>query len=480
MVDKNIEYAIEALTQLINEFNNKEFESFRDLRKVVNLRLYDDGKLKRSILENEFLNNNDIRFFTGMFQGLFTDTWFPGGSREHANKYIEYFQKAKNILEKISAPQTTQKDNQLQVKKLESKEINTISTINIKKLYAIDDITLENLSDQREIYIVGENGDGKTLLLQGIALGLKGVEEGEVFDFLKGCDPEISVVDGDQNRYDFNQTFRAKNFFAYGVSRNQHSEKKDQPGYLTLFDAALDLNNPVEWLQQIDYANKSNQSGVIPLKTATDMLENLLDHNVKIKVDFKKVQFIERGSDVSFKQLSAGYQGVLNIVTDLLSRLAETQPEIIDTKKYRGVVLIDEVELHLHPKWQYNFVSKLRNYFPLIQFIITTHSPTVLLGASRKAIFYKVYKENGVVQVSNRINHGDFTINSITSSPIFDLEEITSRDYNGDFSSDDFITEKIHRVIRERIKKMPLSIIFPRGSMLIKGIIIRQKKFRRS
>jgi len=76
---------------------------------------------------------------------------------------------------------------------------------------------------------------------------------------------------------------------------------------------------------------------------------------------------------------------------------------------FQGVVLIDEIELHLHPKWKYNFMKKLRETFPLIQFIVTTHSPTVLLGASEEAVFYKIYKEDGEVQISNQIANKGYT-----------------------------------------------------------------------
>ena len=59
-------------------------------------------------------------------------------------------------------------------------------------------------------------------------------------------------------------------------------------------------------------------------------------------------------------------------------------------------MLVDEIGVYLHPKWQYTIVRKLRSWFPLVQFIFTTHSPIVIMGASKDAAFYKVYKEGGV------------------------------------------------------------------------------------
>jgi AAA15 family ATPase/GTPase len=156
---------------------------------------------------------------------------------------------------------------------------------------------------------------------------------------------------------------------------------------------------------------------------------------------------------VSFEQLSAGYKGVITIICDLISRLSEKQ-QVESIADFQGVVLIDEVELHLHPKWKYNFMKKLRDTFPEIQFIVTTHSPTVILGASKEAVFYKIYKEEGEVKISNQIANEGYTHNSLVSSPLFDLDTITSREYDKKrVSSDDYIYDKIHQVISLRIKE---------------------------
>jgi predicted ATP-binding protein involved in virulence len=78
--------------------------------------------------------------------------------------------------------------------------------------------------------------------------------------------------------------------------------------------------------------------------------------------------------------------------------------------------LIDEIELHLHPKWQYGFMQKLRDTFPLLQFIVTTHSPTVLLGASMDAVYYHIYKKEGIVAVSEQKEINSDFLNDIQSN----------------------------------------------------------------
>ena len=78
-------------------------------------------------------------------------------------------------------------------------------------------------------------------------------------------------------------------------------------------------------------------------------------------------------------QLSDGERGVLAMVLDLTRRLAQANPEMRDpAAQAEAVVLIDEVELHLHPSWQRRIVKNLTETFPKCQFIATTHSPQVI------------------------------------------------------------------------------------------------------
>ena len=89
---------------------------------------------------------------------------------------------------------------------------------------------------------------------------------------------------------------------------------------------------------------------------------------------------IDRGDHtVSVRQMSDGERGVLALVFDLTRRLVQANPEMQDpVAEAEAVVLIDELELHLHPRWQRQIVGKLDKTFPRCQFIATTHSPQVV------------------------------------------------------------------------------------------------------
>lgn len=86
-----------------------------------------------------------------------------------------------------------------------------------------------------------------------------------------------------------------------------------------------------------------------------------------------------RGVELLVRQLSDGERGALALVLDLTRRLAQANPALDDpAAQSPGVVLIDEVDLHLHPKWQREIVRNLPEAFPKLQFIATTHSPQVI------------------------------------------------------------------------------------------------------
>ena len=160
-------------------------------------------------------------------------------------------------------------------------------------------------------------------------------------------------------------------------------------------------------------AHKDNQLLISMVKST---LKKVLGDEVEIDITPDEVSFIERDTkNVSFKQLSAGYKSVITLICDLIEKLSNNQPYISNIKEYQGIVLIDEVELHLHPKWQYSFMNKLRETFPLIQFIVTTHSPTVLLGASMEAVYYQIYKDDGIVKISEQKEVKNNYINDIQS-----------------------------------------------------------------
>ena len=96
---------------------------------------------------------------------------------------------------------------------------------------------------------------------------------------------------------------------------------------------------------------------------------------------------------VPFNYLSDGYRNMVAMVADIAHRASRLNPHFDSesAKKTQGIVLIDEIDLHLHPKWQRRVVDDLQEAFPNIQFVATTHSPFIIqsLKAVRLLILTK-------------------------------------------------------------------------------------------
>lgn len=95
--------------------------------------------------------------------------------------------------------------------------------------------------------------------------------------------------------------------------------------------------------------------------------------------------------------LSDGEKGVISLVADIAYRMALLNPDLLEhVLETPGIVLIDEIDLHLHPAWQKKIVDDLIHIFPNIQFVITTHSPSVLANVRKEYVqilnHYQLYK----------------------------------------------------------------------------------------
>ena len=93
-----------------------------------------------------------------------------------------------------------------------------------------------------------------------------------------------------------------------------------------------------------------------------------------------------RAENLSLNQLSGGYRIVLALAADLARRMAQGNPHLDDPRQSEAIVLIDEIELHLHPEWQQRILTDLMRTFPNAQFIVTTHSPQVLTTVEPQCI----------------------------------------------------------------------------------------------
>ena len=105
------------------------------------------------------------------------------------------------------------------------------------------------------------------------------------------------------------------------------------------------------------------------------------------------IVYSEAGQSMPISLLSAGYQSLLWMTMNLAYRMALLNPEAGENMAHiPGIVLIDELDMHLHPKWQWNVIKALEETFPNIQFIVATHSPIIISSCKNENLI--LIKEN--------------------------------------------------------------------------------------
>lgn len=345
-----------------------------------------------------------------------------------------------------------------------------INKISINKFFTIKQMELE-FDNSKEIYFLGENGDGKSLLLMALYLAFNGnyintkteqEKTGKAVDILRrNTDIDLRGFDEFDNEYTPQQANYIENIYAYGTHRGRYSSDNPEVyGFMSLFDFDQTLNNPVSWLikqrlLELDNkqdANKNHSAFNLSTKELEKIFYELLERNVEVNIEDAEVYFLEKGSKLNFEQLSEGYRSIIIFVSDLLIRLSSKAKQN-DIKSIKGVVLVDEIDQHLHPRWQRVIVKKLRSLFPKIQFFFTTHSPTIIQGASDDAIIYRVYKEGAETKASDiyfrkDLNH--LMIDTLITSPLFGLDD-SRLDSENDFSitDDSYLLYKINDQLKK-------------------------------
>jgi energy-coupling factor transporter ATP-binding protein EcfA2 len=177
--------------------------------------------------------------------------------------------------------------------------------------------------------------------------------------------------------------------------------------HLSIFNESVALTEPIRWLKSL--FNTSND----PTLTEKEKIESLkqlenikklinsddfLPNNTKLEIiNSKDIQFKD-GNDaiISVNQMSDGYRSILSLTFELIRQLvrvygAKLVFENIEKGKMfidlPGVVLVDEIDAHLHPTWQTRIGNWFLKYFPNLQFIVTTHSPLVCRASEKGSIW---------------------------------------------------------------------------------------------
>ncbi|SOY32803.1 recombination protein F [Acetatifactor muris] len=325
-----------------------------------------------------------------------------------------------------------------------------------EKSMKIEKMTIDNINGIKHLdlnfneglnLICGENGVGKTTVLKAIAYQFLygqdsfikkhyGAENGcvklclntgeyigyIVTDFVPGY---INRYDGDYERGNNVIYFSSSRFINYEKIDALHTFKNINIDNSNTHSSQLLVsgvdNNIKNWFinqyifSKVEYSLDKYQQNNLDLSIN---VFNLLDKNLTVftvKSDYE-IMLKNKENEIYFEMLSDGYKSCIYILLGIIKEIEYRFPDI-NAVEFDNIIMIDEIDMHLHPQWQAKLVKVLKETFPKAQIIATTHSPSVLQNAKAEEIIPLYKDENGDVHIKE-LHLGEYGLQGWT------LEEI--------------------------------------------------------
>jgi predicted ATPase len=342
---------------------------------------------------------------------------------------------------------------------------------NIRSIEELDLTTGTPDGPRRWTLLLGENGTGKSTVLRCIALALAGSDAlaelvGDPLDWIRrGTDygrvrVEMVTAEGEdrsaelvlrgntklglfeENRESLAALDRAiqhsqRSYFtvAYGVTRRpevaQRRSTKRRDAYFspraqsvaTLFSAEEALTPLEVWAMDLDYRHEDG------FEVARGILNRLLPGIQLLRIDREHRELIFETADgeLPYRLLSDGYQHATSWVGDLLLHLTDVFGNYRDPLSAKGLLLVDEVDLHLHPVWQRELQRFITSTFTNLQVVCTTHSPlTAHQTGEGELYFLRRSPGDGSVLKAYDGAANRLMLHQLMSSPLFGFETVDS------------------------------------------------------
>lgn len=228
--------------------------------------------------------------------------------------------------------------------------------------------------------------------------------------------------------------------YGYGASRlmapsgRARNARPERDRIESLMAENVALPNAEEWLLEIDHAAKISGPDQVTFErkfqTIADVLLRVLPGITDLRVAISKadtspspvrVEFKTHHGWVTISNLSLGYKTMIAWVVDLTRRMFERYPESSNPIGEPAIVLVDELDLHLHPKWQRTVIDYLSERFAQTQFIVTAHSPLVLHTAAQAKVILLEHVD-GRVQANHDLDDiKSWRVDQILTSDLFKL-----------------------------------------------------------
>jgi energy-coupling factor transporter ATP-binding protein EcfA2 len=311
-----------------------------------------------------------------------------------------------------------------------------LQSLELKDIRGFTDLRLEFAppppNSGQWVVILGQNGVGKTTLLRSVALALRNLDDRPIWpDAFSGWPRTMdasgklarhawiktTLTDGSVHQTDivsngstkFTQTPEQNDpsqclLFAYGCRRGSTTggpkreysfDKEGGPEIATLFEEFAGMVHAETWLKDLSSKPALLRAVLDAIKTFLDVASVMLQDGNLLVAEHNK-------PPLALKQLSDGYLTSAGWFIDLLARwidYAGRQGRTIEPgfmQHMRGLVLIDEIDLHLHPRWQIEIIRRTRTLMPQMSFIVTTHNPLTLVGAKAEEIWILENQEGNI------------------------------------------------------------------------------------
>jgi predicted ATP-binding protein involved in virulence len=265
----------------------------------------------------------------------------------------------------------------------------------------------------------------------------------------------------------------------YGASRQigeaALTDKEDKDFTASLFSESARLLNVEEWLLQADYAASKPSTfqnrAIKQLDYIKEVLINLLPdvEDIQFVSEFNRrprVQVKTPYGWVAIKDLSLGYRTLIAWMADFSSHMFDKYVDSKNPLAEPAVVLVDEIDLHLHPRWQRKLMSYLSERFPNTQFIVTAHSPLVVQAATDANIVLLRREGDHVVIDKKPQNIKGWRVDQILTSELFGLESARPPAYDVVVAEREKILSKtkLTKKDKERLHELAAKISeFPTG-----------------
>lgn len=375
------------------------------------------------------------------------------------------------------------------------KPVNVLETsaVSLKSLRIINfgpikEIDIPNFGMNKQwIFLTGENGGGKSAIFKAITSCLandhKYLTKGDYSNY----EVEIKLT-SEQKEYkrkfistkfiDAKLSPLYKGFAAYGASRLRINKNIGSDLYymnnITICDSIFSYNSELlDFWSGISLLQLDSKSSIATtrIQNVREVLFTLIDNLKEIYLpgEFDEMQVYYRENEsgdnprmfdpVPYDYLASGIRSIIAMVGDMMLRLFDQQKSVISPSELTGIVIIDEIDVHLHPIYQKKFVEKLTIIFPIIQFIVSTHSPIPLLGAPKNSIIYIVKREyeKGVFleRVDDKLKLNNLNPNLILTSPIFGFNNIfpnsLDRDKKRILTKDHYEDVVFQKIVQDKI-----------------------------